>query len=178
MQRRTVLPGLAALLAWPVGRATPTPAELSGLQLQGQAQMRFFGLAVYDIRLWVKERVEARNWAEQTLALELLYARNLRGAEIAKRSLQEMRRQTEIADPVAQRWLAEMQQSFPDVKAGDRLSGLLLPQQGAQFFVNGQRGRLVADAEFARLFFGIWLSERSSEPALRAALLEAPRGRG
>lgn len=177
MQRRTALLGMACALAWQGSHARPTPPELAGLQLQGQAQMRFFGMSIYDIRLWVKERVDGRNWPEQTLALELVYARSLRGAEIAKRSLQEMRRQTEIAETAAQRWLSEMQHCFPDVQAGDRLSGLLLPQQGAQFFVNGQRGRLVADAEFARLFFGIWLSERSSEPALRAALLEAPRGR-
>jgi hypothetical protein len=29
----------------------------------------------------------------------------------------------------------------------------------------------VRDATFARLFFGIWLSPRTSEPQLRAALL-------
>lgn len=29
----------------------------------------------------------------------------------------------------------------------------------------------VADPEFARLFFGIWLSPNTSEPALRQALL-------
>ena len=32
----------------------------------------------------------------------------------------------------------------------------------------------VADAEFARLFFGIWLSPRTSEPQLRQALLALP----
>ena len=33
----------------------------------------------------------------------------------------------------------------------------------------------VADAAFARLFFGIWLSPKTSEPALRQALLAQPR---
>jgi len=172
MPRRRALLSLAAALCWPAARARPAPPELAGLHLQSQARMRFFGLAIYDIRLWVRERVDARNWPEQPLALELEYARSLRGAEIAKRSLQEMRRQAEITDAAAQRWLAEMQQSFPDVQAGDRLSGQLLPAQGAQFFVNGRRGRLIAEPEFARLFFGIWLSERSSEPGLRSTLLE------
>jgi hypothetical protein len=32
----------------------------------------------------------------------------------------------------------------------------------------------IRDAEFARLFFGIWLSPRSSEPAMRQALLGTP----
>jgi hypothetical protein len=29
----------------------------------------------------------------------------------------------------------------------------------------------VRDAQFAQLFFGVWLSPRTSQPALRAALL-------
>ena len=39
------------------------------------------------------------------------------------------------------------------------------------FFLNGQPRGDAPEAEFARLFFGIWLSPRSSEPALREALL-------
>ena len=36
----------------------------------------------------------------------------------------------------------------------------------------------VPDAEFARLFFGIWLSPQTSEPGLRAELIAAPRTAG
>ena len=46
-----------------------------------------------------------------------------------------------------------------------------LPGVGARFFVNGALRGEPKDADFARLFFGIWLSPRSSEPALREALL-------
>ena len=49
--------------------------------------------------------------------------------------------------------------------------GLLLPGQGARFFFNGRASGELAEAEFARLFFGIWLSPRTSEPALREQLL-------
>jgi hypothetical protein len=184
MHRRALLGLSSSVLlppcAWAQG-LDPTraaPPELAGLQLQGQARMRFLGLLIYDIRLWVETRVDARNWPEHALALELEYARSLSGADIAKRSLKEMRRQGDIEAAVAERWLWEMQQSFPDVKAGDRLSGRLLPARGAQFYVNGQRGRLVAERGFARQFFGIWLSEHSSELALRSALLEGQDGRG
>ena len=60
---------------------------------------------------------------------------------------------------------------FPDVKAGDRLTGVQQPGRAARFFFNGQFRGEVVDAEFTRLFFGIWLSPRTSEPALRAQLL-------
>ena len=37
--------------------------------------------------------------------------------------------------------------------------------------MNGKPTGEIRDAEFARLFFGIWLSPKTSEPELRAALL-------
>ena len=147
------------------------------MRLQGAAQMRYFGFLIYDIRLWVRETVDAGNWAGKTLALELLYARRLSGREIARRSLAEMRRQAEVAAPQAERWLSAMQTSFPDIRAGDRICGLHKPTSGAEFFVNGRAGHHIAEPEFSRLFFGIWLSPQSSEPGLREKLLDAAHAR-
>ena len=82
-----------------------------------------------------------------------------------------MRRIGSFDDAQAATWLAAMKRLFPDVQAGDRLVGVQRPGQSARFFFNGQRRGEVADADFTRLFFGIWLSPRSSEPRLRAQLL-------
>ena len=82
-----------------------------------------------------------------------------------------MQRQGEIDPAVGQRWLAAMKQIFPDVQAGDRITGLNVPGMGARFFINGRLQGDVRDAEFARRFFGIWLSLQTSEPTLRQALL-------
>lgn len=176
MRRRAVLATLAVTLG-SLARASPEPAELTGLTLRGQGRMRYFGLSIYDIRLWSAAPVSAERWAELPLTLEIEYARSLNGSEIAKRSLKEMRRQADISDAQAAAWLAEMQAAFPDVKAGDRISGSHEPGVAAQFFVNGQPRRRVADATFARLFFGIWLSPQTSEPALRQQLLGGHAGR-
>jgi hypothetical protein len=54
---------------------------------------------------------------------------------------------------------------------GDRITGLHQPGLGARFWFNGQLRGAVADPEFSRLFFGIWLAETTSEPTLRSALL-------
>jgi hypothetical protein len=45
------------------------------------------------------------------------------------------------------------------------------PGEAAVFWLNGRLRGEIRDAEFARRFFGIWLSPRTSEPALRSALL-------
>ena len=160
----------------PVTPATPAPApevaaELSGAKLQGSGTLRFLGLRVYDARLWTAAAVPGADWAAAPLALELEYARSLDGVRIAERSLSEMRRQGDIAADVAERWLDAMKQIFPDVKAGDRITGVNVPGLGARFFINGRLKGEVRDLSFARFFFGIWLSPKTSEPALRDALL-------
>ncbi|MCV2360619.1 chalcone isomerase family protein [Paucibacter sp. TC2R-5] len=187
MQRRRVCQlGAAAItstlltpqlsLAGPGEAASAAPPELANLRQLAQAQMRFFGLLIYDIRLWAKDAVDAQNWPQQVLALELEYARSLSGTEIAKRSLTEMRRQSEIGSEQAQRWLAEMEAAFPDVKAGDRISGLNEPGAGINFFVNGRLQRSIKDPVFSRLFMGIWLAPQTSEPKLRKQLLGSAAG--
>ena len=46
-----------------------------------------------------------------------------------------------------------------------------MPGVGTRFFFNGSLRGEVADADFTRLFFGIWLSPKTSEPRLREQLL-------
>lgn len=179
MRRRTHLVWLISLLGLGAGaqaQASP-PAELAqalpGARLQGQQRFRVWGFEVYDARLWTLPGFSAAGHAQQALALELAYLRELKGQAIAERSLQEMRRVGSLAAEQESRWLAEMQRLFPDVRKGDRLLGLHRPGEGAVFWLNGQLRGELRDAQFARLFFGIWLSPQTSEPALRQALLGA-----
>jgi hypothetical protein len=176
-QTLTVLPGLLALAVSAQAEAQEAPPDelrgtLPGARLQGRMRFRWLGLTVYDTRLWVPgEPVSAQDYAGRAFALELLYARSLDGARIADRSIDEMRRVDRLDERQAGDWRAAMAAAFPDVVAGDRLTGLNLPGRGARFFHNTRPTREVADTEFARLFFGIWLSPRSPEPALRQSLL-------
>lgn len=155
------------------------PPELQGrwptAKLQGQARLRFLGLSVYDIRLWTPAAaVKALTWPTNALALELVYARYLKGSLIADRSLQEMRRSGPIDEPTAERWRQAMVQHFPDVQAGDRLTGLFEPGRGAHFFFNAAARGSVLEADFAQRFFAIWLGADTSEPRLRDELFGAP----
>ena len=156
--------------------ATPTAAtgahpQLPGSRLQGQATLRYWGMRVYQARLWTQPDFRADKLTEQPMALELQYMLDLSGSAIAERSLQEMRRAGPISPAQAERWLSAMQRLFPDVKAGERLTGVLQPGQGVGFWHNDRPIGQLADAEFARLFFGIWLAPTTSEPDMRQALL-------
>ena len=174
-RRLVLLAAAGAVLASTRAQANVAPpevvAELPSARLLGSSRLRVFGFQVYDARLWSSVATGPDTWAQAPLALELQYLRKLDGPAIAERSLSEMRRQGDIATATAERWLAEMKRLFPDVTAGDRITGVQQPGVGARFFVNGKLAGEVRDAEFARWFFGIWLSARTSEPAMRDALL-------
>lgn len=156
-------------------RNAPTPPELlprlPQAQLRGASRFRYYGFHVYDAQLWVSPGFDPAKWANQPLALCLIYARSLKASDIADRSIQEMRRQTTVSDADAQRWDQAMTAAFADVRSGDRLTGLNQPGVGASFFLNGQATQTIKDARFAELFFGIWLSSATSAPALRRELL-------
>ncbi len=166
-------PGAGATAAAVVVAAQSGQTPLPGTVQAGSGELRFLGLAIYQARLWVSPAFEASDYAMHPLALELIYQRGFSAAAIAKRSLQEMQRIGPITAQQAARWQQALQAALPDVQAGDRLVGLYQPGQGATFVLRGRTVGTVADAEFARLFFGIWLSPLTSEPTLRAALLRA-----
>ncbi len=166
-----------------VNRSAGPHPQLPGSRLQGQAILRFLGIRIYHARLWVGPGFRADKPTEHPAVLELEYLRDFKGADIAQRSLKEMRRAGPLSEAQAQRWLSQMERTFPDIRAGDRLTGHFQPSRGASFWHNGRPTGQVADADFASAFLGIWLASTTSEPAMRQALLglnetgKAPDGR-
>jgi hypothetical protein len=147
-------------------------AGLGGVVPTAPVRLRVWGFEVYDARLWTPLGFRHTQAMQQAFALELQYLRKLEGSAIASRSIEEMRRVGSFTDAQSQSWLAAMREMFPNVSVGDRITGINLPGEGAEFWVNGQRVGVVKDMNFARLFFGIWLDERTSEPKMRAQLLQ------
>lgn len=151
------------------------PAELRSAlpaaRLVGTAVLRFFGLRVYEARLWAAPGFLPEDYARHPFALELVYDRKLEGAAIAERSIAEMRRVGSFTEEQGRQWLDLMKQAFPDVMAKDRLLGLNDGQGEVRFLHNGRQTAQLRDAEYARLFFGIWLAPQTSAPAMRSMLL-------
>ncbi len=174
---------LSTLLpAWSAAADEAAPPEIAGAlpdaRLRGSATMRFLTLRIYEIRLWAAADFAAAHYSDQRFALELRYARAFSGSDIADRSVDEMRQVAAAelvpavpGDRQAEAWRIGMRRAFPDVAAGDRLTGLHQPGGPTRFFRNGRATGEVAGAAFARLFFGIWLSPQTSEPGLRSQLL-------
>ncbi len=171
--RRWLMPlaCVIALYCAPVAAAQPRDL-LPQASVMGSGSFRWFGLKVYDARLWADRRAfSAEAWSRSALALELTYARTLDGKRIAEASADEMKK-LGLANAEQQRtWLEAMKQVFPNVQEGTQLIGLYQPGQATRFFLDGAAIGEVADPEFGPAFFAIWLHPRTTAPKLRAALL-------
>ncbi len=160
-----------ALAAWPLaGLANSGPeSPLAGLRRWGSGEFRRFGFLVYEATLWVGGDDPLR----PPLALRLTYRRTISGKSITDASVAEIRN-LGVADAARlTQWGEQMGRIFPDVRPGDEILGVHLPE-GARFFHNERPIGTIDDPAFARAFFGIWLDARTSAPELRSALLQRP----
>ena len=139
-----------------------------GLRPQGGGEMTFFGLSIYDGWYWG----DGPTWStDRAYALDLHYHRNLDGALIAQRSVDEMEKIGRSTAEQRQRWGEAMRRIFPNVRKGDRITGLHLAAGTVRYFHNGAPIGEIADDNFAQAFFGIWLDPKTSRADFRRALL-------
>jgi hypothetical protein len=162
----------AALAKDPVADAPPLPPDVAALNRdlrpQGGGEMTFFGLSIYDGWFWS----DSRAWTpDRIYALDLHYHRDLKGTSIAERSVAEIEKIGRATAEELKRWGEAMRRVFPDVRNGDRITGVNLPPNRVQFFLNGTSIGEIADPRFGPAFFGIWLDPNTSNPDYREKLL-------
>lgn len=164
---------LAFVLASTATLVQAAPAHVEAAvphaRLAGSGNYTFFAMKIYSAELWVGD--QGYNPAAP-FALELRYARKLNGRKIAEASFEQMEKIGAGTPAQRKQWLQKMAAIFPDVKEGDRITGVLVPAQGARFYLDGKPLANVDDPDFARAFFGIWLDPATTAPALRQALLK------
>jgi Chalcone isomerase-like len=167
----------AARFGLQAGNAKPEVlARLPEANFSGKGLLRFLGFDVYTASLWVAPPFKYSELGQHAVALELEYLRKFRRQEIARVSLEQMRLSGGFSAEQGQQWQTALANTLPDVKPGDRLLGVYRPGASVLFALNGQFIGEIADAQFAKLFFDIWLGPKSSSPKLREQLLAgAPR---
>jgi hypothetical protein len=154
------------------GNAPSLPAVVANLapelKARGGGELTFFGIAVYDGWYWSA----ARGWPnEGPYALDLHYHRDLDGAKIAQRSVDEIAKLDYGSAAERSRWGEQMARVFPDVRRGDRMTGLHTAAGTVRFFYNDRSIGEIDDPGFARAFFAIWLDPNSSRSDFRRKLL-------
>ena len=153
--------------AWGAEPGAHISAHVPKASLVGQGSFTYFGFHVYDGALFAPSGKYA---GDAPFALELTYARDLKGAKIAERSIDEIAA-LGIGTPAERSaWLPILTRLFPDVRQNDRIAGIALGER-ALFYVNGKPAGEINDGTLARAFFAIWLDVRTSAPAFRRKLL-------
>ena len=144
--------------------------HLPQAQTIGSGDLRWFGLRIYTAKLWSEKKPFDLN---APFALELTYHRNISREQFVETSLDEIERLSgsRYSAETLKRWQGEMGRAFTDVKAGDQLIGVFIPNQGARFYSQNQLLAEIRDPEFAKAFFAIWFDARSKDKDLRAQLL-------
>jgi hypothetical protein len=137
----------------------------------GGQRFTYWGFDVYDASLWANVSFAPEDWARQDLILELRYLRDFKGLDIAQRSVDEIHKQRALSAEKKQKWFSALQALIPDVRSGERLTGVYTPGKGMKLLHQDRTVGEVADAELAQRFFGIWLAAETSQRQLRQRLL-------
>lgn len=159
----------SVLLILPVSAKNQAVHTLPSARLVGSGELHYMLWHVYDIYLYSQDGIF--NF-DTPFHLTLQYKRPLEGKKIADRSAEEIRKLGFKDEIKLATWHSQMREIFPDVNDGTTLTGVYYPNQPTQFFFNKEYIGSVADADFGKWFFGIWLMENTSEPKLRRALLD------
>lgn len=146
----------------------PINTFISEAEEVGQGRMTYLFLNIYDATLYAPNGV----WRyDKPFALQLNYLRNIKGKKIANHSIEEIRKQGFKDEVKLATWHTQICKIFPDVDKGISLIGIYTNTGETIFFQNNTELGRINDAEFSRLFFDIWLSEKTRSPELRKKLL-------
>jgi hypothetical protein len=158
-----------ASLAAAMARPTELGGEISAAKPYGSGSLSWLVFTAYDATLWT----DAPQWSMNApFALTLRYRMSFTTEELVERTAEEMKKVApNLSKEAIARYASALTRAFPAVKDGDRITALHMPGRGVRFFRNGVSTAEIADGTFADPFFGVWLSPRTSEPRLRAALL-------
>jgi hypothetical protein len=103
-------------------------------------------------------------------ALTIRYQVDISKSDLVQATKQQWQKLS-VEAQLYQDWLPQLSSLWPDVKGGDRLTFLVSENRQGDFYHNDNWLGRIDDPKFSDAFLSIWLSEKSSEPALRKQLI-------
>lgn len=169
------LVSLCLLIPLQAAPGSPPPAEvvreLDKPVLAGSGRLRWLGISVYEAHLWTTSAFQPERFAASNFALEIRYARSISAKALADVSIQQMQALEPMSAARQSEWQQALRSAFPEVQAGDRITGTHIAEKGMRLYFNGQLHKSIDDPLLSQNFFAIWLSPATQEPRLRAQLL-------
>ena len=136
-------------------------------EIVGQARFKVFLFKIYDATLFA---ANGRFDPDGAYALRLNYLVDASKAQIVKRSLVEMGRQTKADEAQLEIWKVFLDASFRDLKDGESATAVHNRDGSITFYLNDVEGETINDADFADAFMNIWLSDKAKDLDFSRAL--------
>jgi hypothetical protein len=155
--------------------AASSASAIESLVEIGGGELTWFGLSVYEARLYNSTGRVDQAGGTGPLALEITYRRNVSRERLVRTTEREWGRLGQALGlrnrSQVEAWLGTLEGIWPDVAPGDRIVALVEPGGPTRFYGNGQPLGDIADPRFGPAFLGIWLHPDTRAPELRAELL-------
>ena len=90
--------------------------------------------------------------------------------DLVKATIKQMSR-LGASESESLKWQNELEKIFPNVDAGHYLTAIYQPTGVTTFIHNGKVLGKIADLQFSKTFFKIWLDSKTNAPELRTQLL-------
>lgn len=168
---RTLLASVAMICA-AITPAAAAPTEVSraipGAQQVGEARYHLLSIQLFEAQLWTGSGAFA--WSEP-FAITLTYDRSARSSTLVNRSIAEISQRGGGNARALAPLRAQLENCFPNVAQGDRITGVSTGPNTARIYHNGAQRCTVEWPGFRRHFFGIWLDGRDGQAARLSAQL-------
>lgn len=152
-------------------QATAMP---DNVKLVGQGQFSYLFWDLYQAQLFTSDGSWNGYQQSAPLVLKLTYQRDISKADFIEATVDQWQHLYGKVSAQHQDWAKLLDKLWTDVKEGDQLSCVLLPDGKVQFYFNDVLLGDVTDPAFGPAFLDIWLSDKTSAPKLRRQLLKLP----
>jgi hypothetical protein len=147
------------------------------MTLRGESLLKVgYLFRVYHAGLYVAvSNASSEVLSDVAKRLEIKYLRTIAAADLVEIGDETLARQVPASElvPLRER-IATINSWYQDVRAGDQYTLTYVPGHGCELALNGRVLGRIEGADFARIYFGIWLDPRTKYQEFRTNLLKEP----
>ena len=159
---------LALIVLCFVMKSPAQSMHLASLKKVGEGTMSWMFLDIYHAALLTK----SGHYNDNTypVALTITYLKNINKDRLIKATKEQWLLQGYTVQQITP-WLTTLKEIWPNISDGDSLSFVIDKSRIGTFYHNKTRLGKIDSAKLSDAFIAIWLSNKTSEPALRGQLL-------
>jgi hypothetical protein len=141
------------------------------MNILGHGVLRYWGFKLYSAALYRESGTGGDGeFIDRPTLLILRYNRRIRADQIIEAAKTNLGKNPNVKLLPLRSNLKRMYDAFVDVDDGDEYALLYIPGQGTRLYFNGNEEVRVSGFEFAKAFFGIWLSDHPINEDLKREL--------